>query len=342
MKRTGNLFESILDRENLRSAVHKSLKGKRARDDARAWMANLDANLERIAEQLRIATFPVGRAHQFVIHDPKERIITAPCFEERVVHHAIMNICEPHLDRWLIPDTYACRMGKGRVRCLLRARQYAARYGWFLKMDIRKYFDSVPHGRLLELWAKRFKDKPLFDLLSSILNGYRGQSGRGLPIGSLTSQHLANFYLGWFDRFAKETLRMPGYVRYMDDIAMWTDDAAALKTAESESRRFLGAVLGLEIKPEPYHNRTRHGMDLLGCRVFDNRMTLNRRSRIRFRHQWKELEMQYTTGQIAEMELQSRMTSLVAFTQTAGVSAWQFRQHVIGSSGVSGQETRTA
>ncbi len=342
MKRAGNLFEAILDRENLRRAVHKAMKGKRAREDARIWVADLDANLERIARQLRAAAFPVGRFHQFTIHDPKERIITAPCFEERVVHHAIMNVCEPHLDRWLIPDTYACRVGKGRIRCLLRARQYAARHGWFLKMDIRKYFDSVSHDRLLDRWAMRFKDRQLFQLLESIIRGYRGDTRRGLPIGSLTSQHLANFYLGWFDRFLKERLRMPGYVRYMDDMAIWANDPAALENAQREAHKFLGEKLDLEVKPEPYWNRTAHGMDFLGCRVFHNRATLNRRSRLRFRRRWHDLLMQYDGGQIGETELQARGTALIAFTQTAGLSAWRFRRDVVNSAAVSGQEVRTA
>ena len=60
--------------------------------------------------------FPIGRFQQFLIRDPKERVITAPCFDERVLHHAIMNICEPVMDRWLIDDTFACRTGKGRER----------------------------------------------------------------------------------------------------------------------------------------------------------------------------------------------------------------------------------
>ena len=177
MKRAGRLFDAVLDRDNLRLAVHKALKGKRGRADACAWISRLDANLDRLTEQLALGTVPVGRFYQFVTHDPKERIITAPCFEERVLHHALMNVCEPHLERWLIFDTYACRKGKGRNAALLRARQNAARYRFFLKMDVRKYFDSVPHQRLLELWQRRFKDDRLNRLVDSIVRSYRGVIG---------------------------------------------------------------------------------------------------------------------------------------------------------------------
>jgi hypothetical protein len=58
-----------------------------------------------------------------------------------------------------------------------------------LKFDIHKYFDSIPHDRLLALWQRRFKDAKLLAVMSAIVRGYRGDVGKGLPIGSLTSQH---------------------------------------------------------------------------------------------------------------------------------------------------------
>jgi hypothetical protein len=107
MKRAGKLFDAIAAWENLRQATAKALRGKRSKTDARAFVANLDANLKRLRDQLLSNDVRLGRFHQFTIHDPKERLITAPCFEERVLHHAILNVCEPVFERWLIFDTYA-------------------------------------------------------------------------------------------------------------------------------------------------------------------------------------------------------------------------------------------
>ena len=118
MKRTGNLFERIVERENFRLAVAKALRGKRQRPDARRFLERLDDNITAMVDQVGADTFPLGRFHQFVIHDPKERVITAPCFPERVLHHAIMNVCEPVFDRWLIDDTFACRTGRGQLPAL--------------------------------------------------------------------------------------------------------------------------------------------------------------------------------------------------------------------------------
>ena len=95
MKRTGNLLEQISQRENLRIAVGKALAGKRDRAESRRFMANLEWHLERLAQGLRDGDYPLGDYEQFVIRDPKERTITKPPLAERVLHHAIMNVCEP-------------------------------------------------------------------------------------------------------------------------------------------------------------------------------------------------------------------------------------------------------
>ena len=85
-----------------------------------------------------------------MIFDPKERVITAPCFRDRMLHHAVMLVCEPVFERFLTPDRFACRRGKGRLAAVERAMQFARCYPWFLKLDIRKYFDSIRHDILLE------------------------------------------------------------------------------------------------------------------------------------------------------------------------------------------------
>lgn len=340
MQRTGKLFERIIDRDNLRSACHKALLGKRSRADARSFTTYLERNLAEMAAQLESGEFPLGRFHQFVIHDPKERIITAPCFAERVLHHAIMNVCEPAFERSLIADTYACRVGRGRLAALDRAQQFASNFPFFLKLDIRKYFDSIPHEVLLARLQRLFKDPRVLTLFGRIIHAFRGNPGVGLPIGSLTSQHFANFYLGALDRFVKEQLRVRGYVRYMDDIALWGESPAELRVTLDACRDFLTDELWLDLKPA-YWNRTEHGMDFLGCRVFQDRLTLNARSRRRFRRKLRALEAEFHAGQMDERELQQRVTAFVAFTRTPGISSWKFRRRVLQELTGSGQEART-
>ncbi len=340
MRRAGQLFDAILDRENLQWAFWKASHGKPASRAVREFAADLDGNLFRLARGLQDGTLELGRFDQSVIYDPKQRIITAPWFEERVLHHAIMNVCQPVLESWLIRDTYACLPGRGREAAIARARGFSASEGFFLKTDIRKYFDSVSHDVLLARLERLFKDRRLLVLLERIVRSFRGSLGCGLPIGSLMSQHFANFYLGWFDRYVKETLRVRGYVRYMDDTLLWGSSAASLRETLDQCRTYIDDKLCLTFKPEPYINRTRHGVDFLGCRVFPSHVVLNRRSRRRFTGKLRALETSYLDGQIGEDELQARSTSLVAFTMAAGARSWHFRRAVLEQMPVSGRRPR--
>ena len=237
MRRAANLFDQIPEPENLRLAFHKAARGRRGQAVVRQFAASLDQRIAAMSAAIREGTIPVGRFQQFLIRDPKERVITAPCFDERVLHHGIMNVCEPVLDRWLIDDTFACRVGKGREAAILRAQHFTRHNGWFLKLDVRKYFDSVSHARLMHFLERRFKDRRLLELLNRIIAAYRGELGIGLPIGSLTSQHFANFYLGWLDRYVKENLHLGGYVRYMDDMVLWHDGPEAIGGSPSLVQR---------------------------------------------------------------------------------------------------------
>ncbi|NQV28865.1 MAG: RNA-directed DNA polymerase [Rhodopirellula sp.] len=328
MKRAGNLFRQIAERGNLQFAYVRALRGKRDRPDAIRFGQALEHNLNRLAEELTSGRLTLGRFHQFVIHDPKERIITAPCFEERVLHHAIMNVCEPVFDRWLIADTYACRVGKGREAAVERAADFTRKSGAFLKLDARRYFDSIPHDELLQLLPRLFKDPDLYALFEQIIRAFRGGMGTGLPIGSLTSQYFANFYLGWFDRFVKEQLRVRGYVRYMDDVMLWGESPQSLRPIRDACVEFLATELKLKVR-EPFINRTPHGCDFLGCRLFPTHTELNRRSRRRFRQQLQKIDVEMAdieeTGEGYERVVQQRAEALFAFAQAAGVSSWQFR-----------------
>jgi len=287
--------------------------------------------------EVESGTVVLGRSHQFVVHDPKKRVITAPVFEERVLHHAIMNVCDPVFERWLIDDTHASRVGRGRGSALRRAGQFAARFEWCLKLDIRRYFDSIPHDRLLSLLARRFKERALLTLFERIVRVH-GAGGRGLPIGSLMSQQFANFYLGWFDRYVKEQLRIPAYARYMDDSLLWSSSQATLVRALEILHDWLQSELGLELKTGASINRTRHGVDFLGCRVFPTHLAPNRRSRLRFQRRLRTLERLHIGCVIGDDEYQIRCTSLFASLTAAGCRSWKYRTATLKRLVVSSQE----
>lgn len=321
MKRIGYLFDQIVDPDNLRLAFLKASRGKRFRDDQWLFQRHLDAEIRRLHDGLLSGEYPIGNFKRFTIYDPKEREICAVPFGERVLQHALMNVCEPYFDKWLVYDSYACRKGKGQVAAVKRARLFAHRYEWFMKCDFRKYFDSIPHDRLKEALERRFKDPFLLGWFDRIVDSYEKTSGKGLPIGSLTSQHFANFYLDPLDRFSAAA--PTSYVRYMDDFVFWSGDKSVLLALRRTVVDFARENLGLELKQEPFVNRTLHGMDFLGMRVFPDAIHLGRSSRVRYRRKLKAYTDAFENGEWGNSEYQARLTALTAFTEQADACAWR-------------------
>lgn len=324
MKRVGQLLDAIAEPENLRLACWKASKGKRTRPDCRAFASNLDEELLRLRQELLSGEPRIGDYRYFKVYDPKERTICAASFRERVMHHALMNLCEPVLDRAAIHDSYACRKGKGRQAAVTRAQAFARRFPWFVKLDVRKYFDSIDHATLRGLLLRKFKDSALLGIFDRIIGSYETGRGRGLPIGNLTSQHFANHYLGPLDRFVKEELAKRGYVRYMDDFVIWGESREEMRGVRRAVETFLGFHLRLSART-PASGRTTMGLPFLGYRVYPQGVGLARRSRIRFSRKLRRFEREWALGRMTGRELQRRMDAMLAFVQDANSRAFRLR-----------------
>lgn len=332
MKRAGDLYERIPAYENLCLAFWKAARGKQDRREVIAFRRDFDDNIQSLRDQLRRHDPVVGRYRFFRINDPKPRDICAAAFPERVLHHAVMNVCEPVLESCAIHDSYACRRGKGNRRALLRAQAFARRWEWYLKLDIRRYFDSIDHAVMMDLLARRFKDGDLLDLFRKLLNTYHIRPGKGMPIGNLISQHLANFYLGRLDHWVKEERRIRGYLRFMDDFILYGPEREFLKQELVLLREFLAENLALELKDDIQLNRCRRGIPFIGYRVFPGRIRLSPRSRRRFSRKFRQYEKHWHEGEWTTGELVRRMNALIAFTRMA--DAGGFRRHVLERYGV--------
>ena len=312
MRRAGDLYPRLCDPENLRLAFWKASRGKRHKPDVVRFRENLTEELDRLAEELAAERVPVGAYRYFEIRDPKPRTICAAPFRERVLHHAILNVCEPVFESYQIHDSYACRRGKGSYAALARAQEFARRHSHFAKLDVRKYFPSIDHEVLLGLLERRFKDRALLSLLGRIVESHCTAPGRGVPIGNLTSQYFANHYLAVLDHHVKEALRVRGYLRYMDDFVLWAEDRETLKGLCRSVRAFCRERLRLELK-EPVLGRCADGMSALGYRMFPRRLTLTPRSRRRFAQKLAACERAYAEGRITEQQAALRAEPLLAF-----------------------------
>ncbi len=315
MKRLGDIFDAICDLENLSCAFGKVQKGKAHRPDVMAFREDLSGNLREIRDALLSGRYDFGHYHAFKVFDPKERTIHAAPVRERVIHHAVVNVCGDQLERCLIDDSFACRKGKGQWAAIARAQEFARRHPWCLKLDIKSYFDSIDQGILSRILARKIKDRRLLDLLDGLLESFCVEPGKGLPIGNLTSQYFANLYLDGFDRLAS-CVKTRGYVRYMDDMLIF-GEKEELKTFLRQAASFLRDTLALRIKNGGSLQPVSRGVDFLGCRVFPHHLTLNHRSKVRFRRKYQRLQDELLCGELDELGYQERVTALYAFARHA-------------------------
>lgn len=272
MKRSPVGLAEIADWHNLARAFHRAALGKGRRDEVRCFRADLAGELARLRRDILDGTVEVGRMRTFHIRDPKPRIIHAPCFRDRVLHHAVMALVGPVLDRGLVDDTYACRTGKGTLAAVLRVQHHLRRHPWYAQIDIRAYFASIDHAVLKQLIDRRFKEPGLLALLGRIIDAHERVPGKGLPIGALTSQCFANAYLGGLDRWLLETVRVRGLVRYMDDLVWWGDDRASVAAVLDGARRFASDRLGLAVKEPAAVGRSGDGLSFCGFRIVPGRL----------------------------------------------------------------------
>ena len=316
MKRIGYLMPQIADYNNLCLAFVKATRGKQCKMEVIRFRQDLETNISAIKHALEYGETMVGKYHSFTIKDPKERVICAATLQERIIHHAIMNVCHDYFDKRLIDDTYATRKGKGVYAALDKARRSLARYRFVAKLDFRKYYDSIDHEVLKLQLRRMFKDRNLLRLLDEIISCYEVTPGKGLPIGNLTSQYFANTYLSELDHYAKEKLRIPLYIRYMDDILIADNDMQVLKDYVQKLNEYSANLLRLQLKP-PIYKDTYKGIVFLGYKIYPYRLDLSGRSKRRYRSKQLKYYKLFKDGEWGEQTYNEHLIPLCAFAKHA-------------------------
>lgn len=331
MKRVKNIWPQVTSFENLLTAHHKARRGKRTRCDVALFELDLESNIFALQTALRKKTFKPGPYKQFTIIDRKPRVISAAPYNDRVVHHALMNIVEPLWDRSFIDDCFACRPGKGVHRAVDRYQKWAKRYPYVLKLDVVKYFSSIDHAILKAILARRMGDGDalkLFYLIidSSVPNHAATQPVKGVPIGNLSSQFFGNLYLDALDHFIKEVLKAPAYLRYVDDLILLSDNKQDLY----EYRRVISsemAKLALRLHPTKCQIlRTADGVDVFGYRVWPNRRRLRAYNGHQFKRRLHGMARQYNRGKLSFGEISPRIASWIGHAKHG--QTFKLREHI--------------
>lgn len=307
MKRHGNLFPQIIDRNNIELAYDKARKGKTWQRTIRRIDEHRDKALSRLQDDLSAERFTTSPYKIKKVYEPKERdIYVLPFYPDRIVQHALMNVLEPIWTPLFIHDSYACIPGRGLHAGSRRTMEFVRRYRYFLKCDISKFYPSIVHDTMYSIVEQKIKCPPALRVIGNIIYSIPG--GRNVPIGNYTSQWKGNLYMNELDTHVKQDLKVKGYIRYCDDFILFSDSKQELHEWKADIEDFLWERMGLvfskaEVAP------VSQGVDFLGYRHFPDKILLRKSTARRVRRRLSRLPHLYRSGRITLEQYRSSVAS---------------------------------
>ena len=284
MKTYKNLYTQLVSDENIKQAIIEASRGKRKCKDVQNYLNHIDTQIPKIRKY--VENFHNLKHTPKTINDGlKARTIIVPAFKEQIVHHMIVQVLKPMLLKGTYEHTYGSIPKKG----IHLAKKYIERWlrndikntRYFLKLDIRQFFNSIPLDIMKEKLSRKIKDDAFLNVLFKVLDVQE----KGLPLGFYTSQYLAVWYLEELDHFIKEELGAKYYVRYMDDMVIFGPNKRKLHKMRIAIDSFL-ATLGLKLKSnwtvrKFIYNGKGSDLDFMGFRFFRYKTILRKRLMLR-------------------------------------------------------------
>ena len=267
-------LEEIFTFENIYAAHKWCRKSKQHKGEVVRFEIDLSKNITELIKELTSRKYKLGKYRKFKLFEPKERLIEALSYKDRVVLMCfVTNVLKPIISKHVIYDNAACQKNKGtdfglnRLTKFLK-REFINEHGndfYYLKCDIHKYFPSINHEVLLnKLKRIGLTDDELY-MARLFMTNY--ETSVGIPLGNLSSQWYALIYLDDLDRFIKEKLQIKGYIRYMDDFILIHKDKNYLRYCLKEINSFCKERLKVELNAKTQIGKVKNGIDFLGFRL---------------------------------------------------------------------------
>lgn len=295
MKRASNIYSKICDKNNIAKAIHEASRGKKTRKDVAKVIENEEYYIDILEKMLETKNLKLSPYKKIKIHDganKKERIIYKPqFFPDQCIHWCLMLQIIDILKRGMYD--YCCASIPGRginygakyIKRILKDDRKNTKY--CLKLDIKKFYPSINKEICKRKFRKIIKDWDTLDLIDLIIDS---STDGGLPIGNYTSQWFANFYLQDLDHYIKEKLHVKYYIRYMDDMVLFSRNKKELHKDKLLIDEFLKPQ-GLKIKEnwQLFKITDKNPLDFLGYRFYRGYTTLRRRNFLRIKRRVKKI-----------------------------------------------------
>jgi len=346
------MWEELVSIENLFNAYKKASKGRRSRLDVATFDFDLEGNIFSLRDELVNGTYQHGSYHSFSIHDPKRRLISAANFKDRIVHHALVSILEPEYEKIFLPNSFANRIGKGTHKALKTCSSMMRRFEYYLFMDVTRFFPSIDHQKLIELLVEVVNDEKTLQLCTTILKSgekvleseydmvwipgydlFAINRRRGLPIGNMTSQFWANVYLNPLDHLLKTEIISQAWLRYVDDIVVFSTSKKDLNCVREKTIDFLSDLRMTIHEGSAQPTPTSQGLTFLGFRLFPDYIRLKRKKLVNGYRKLKGSYQRLRENRCTQDHYTNQLKGWLSHVRQG--NTWQLRRTVLQKLGIS-------
>ena len=317
-----NVYDKAVSFEKILAAHKKSRRGKREKKEVIKFELNLESEILRLEKELKNGTYKTEEYKSFKIYEPKERLIMASTYTDRVIHQwYVENFIKPYFVPQFISTSYAGIDGRGMhkaskdVQKAMRKAKNKWNNYYILKMDVTKYFQNIDKRILWNILKRKIKDRKLLWLTRNILLSTEGM--KGLPLGNYTSQMFANIYLNELDQYAKHILKCEFYYRYMDDIIVLCKNKPIANIYLEKLSIFLSENLKLTFNSKTRIFKDNQGVNFCGYKINEYRLKIRNSSKYRMKRKLKLFTKRLNCGEITLIDIQRSIAGWSGYVKHA-------------------------
>lgn len=292
-------------------------RGGKYKVEAMLFAKDETYSLQQLRQSLIDETYNLDEYIEFMVYEPKKRVINAPHYKDKIVQLSINNILKEVYNKCFIFDSYACIDKKGTHKCVERISHFMRKAKWeygneayIIKMDIKKFFYSIDRDVLKKIYAKKIKCEKSLRLIYRIIDSSAMIDELGLPLGNTLSQISANVYMNEADQYAKRKLGLKYYVRYADDIVIIVKNKETAIKVLTKLTKVLEDQLNLALNK----NKTKifpisQGVNTVGFKIHTTHRMLRNESKKKVKRKTKKFPKLLANQEITKEKVEQIINS---------------------------------